>query len=433
MRNAAGLLLVRALSMLANLVTLRLGLDLLEADAYGVWLVLSSVAVWISFLDFGIGNGVRNMVAESISHLDPARTQSVVSTGYLIVGGVSVFLSALTLLVSPLVDWVGVLNAGGVHANGLQELATMTLIVFSLRLTASLILPILLGVSKAGLSGTIDATTSIVTLLGVALLNIWSVHSLFVLGILTSCISVLIPSIFSLAFYLGPHRSIRPRFSSLDAGLVRPLLRTGTKFFVINLAGLMVFASSNLVIVHLFGPHEVTQYNIAVRYFGVLSIGFSIFLTPFWSSFTDAYIKRDFEWIRQSIQRLRVYWVLLAALALMMLLMASHVYSIWLGDSMQIPFVLSGAVALYTIVATWNNVYAYFLNGVGIVHLQMLHAVLLVLIQIPLSLLFAGVLGLGPAGVAVASCLGLFVGSVVQPIQYRKIIVGEAYGYWGRA
>ncbi len=73
-----------------------------------------------------------------------------------------------------------------------------------------------------------------------------------------------------------------------------------------------------------------------------------------------------------------------------------------------------------------------FINGVGKIKLQMYYAIFAMIINIPVSILFAKTLNMGSAGVILGTCVSIFVGSVFAPIQSIKILKGNAEGIWNR-
>lgn len=46
----------------------------------------------------------------------------------------------------------------------------------------------------------------------------------------------------------------------------------------------------------------VTQYNVAYKYYNVLSMVAAIILTPFWSAFTEAYVQKDTIWMKRMVK-----------------------------------------------------------------------------------------------------------------------------------
>ena len=58
-----------------------------------------------------------------------------------------------------------------------------------------------------------------------------------------------------------------------------------------------MYQCTNILISNVSGPNEVTSYNIAYKYLGIAMMIYSIILSPLWPAFTDAYTKKDFNWM----------------------------------------------------------------------------------------------------------------------------------------
>jgi hypothetical protein len=115
-----------------------------------------------------------------------------------------------------------------------------------------------------------------------------------------------------------------------------------------------------------------------------------------------------------------------------MLLVANPFYRLWVGPDVPVPFELSAALAVYTLVFTWNGLFGMFINGTGKVLLQTVAALVTSVLAIGLGVLFAGSLRLGSAGVVLATTLVLLPGTVIWPIQMRRLLNGTARGVWAR-
>ena len=66
-----------------------------------------------------------------------------------------------------------------------------------------------------------------------------------------------------------------------------------------------------------------------------------IFLTPFWSASTEAYQKNDIAWIKNSIKRYNQLNLVIALGGLLMLVLSSTVYRLWLGDSLFVASIIT--------------------------------------------------------------------------------------------
>jgi len=157
---------------------------------------------------------------------------------------------------------------------------------------------------------------------------------------------------------------------------------------------------------------------------------FTIIITPYWSAFTDAITINDIKWIKNSINKLIRIWLLVVAGVIILLAIAKYFYLMWVGDKVYIPFILSAFMGLYAIISAWNNIFAYFINGVGKIKLQMYIGSVEMIVNIPISIFFAKNMNMGSAGVILGTCFTLAIGSLLMPIQTLKIIKGKAKGIW---
>ena len=209
-------------------------------------------------------------------------------------------------------------------------------------------------------------------------------------------------------------------------------MNLGVKFFIINIAVVVLFMTDNVIITQLFGPEDVVPYEITKKYFGIPLMLFMIIVQPLWSAVTEAYQKEDYEWIKNSINKLIKIWGMFAVLIIAMLLISGFVYDFWVGDKVIIPFQLSACWALFAILQSFNSIFTSFINGVGKIKIQLITAINSIIINIPLSIFFAKTLGLNTSGVILATIFSIIIGLIARVIQYKKIITNNAFGIWSK-
>jgi O-antigen/teichoic acid export membrane protein len=99
---------------------------------------------------------------------------------------------------------------------------------------------------------------------------------------------------------------------------------------------------------------------------------YSIIITPYWSSFTEAYTTGDYEWITKSVNTIQKYWLLIPVGLIGMVYISDWFYYSWIGYRVSVPLKLSMVMALYVVLMTFNMIYVNFINGVGKIKLQVI-------------------------------------------------------------
>ncbi|MFB0925780.1 MAG: polysaccharide biosynthesis protein, partial [Vicingaceae bacterium] len=189
----------------------------------------------------------------------------------------------------------------------------------------------------------------------------------------------------------------------------------------------IVFSTDNIIITQLFGPEEVTPYNIALKYFGVVTVMFTIITSTFWSGFTEAYHQNDIDWIKRIIKKVTQLWFGAVFVVIGMVIIADTVFDLWLGqDKVKVPFLLSLFMASWVAVSAGASIYGNFVTGISKMRLALCHSVVVAIVNIPLSIYLASNFNLGVSGVILATLIGEIPLFIILFIQYKKIINGTA-------
>jgi len=431
-KNILLLFILQVFNFFSLMAIVPVTLNYLGKTEYGIWLTLASVLSWLINLDFGLGNGLRNKLAEALALKDIKLARIHVSTAYAIfsVGILSAFV--IYFAIHGLLNWADLLQAPKEYTLLLNTLVLYVLILFLVQFLLKLITSVINADQRPALNGGLSLITNSLTLLIVYFLSIYSEPSLIIFALVSSGIPVLVFLIASLFLFGGHFRNISPSFKHVNLKYSSSLVKLGMQFFVIQISSLIVFTTGNIIITQLYGPKSVVTYNVAFKYFYMVPLVFNVALAPFWSAFTEAFVKKEFEWIKNSIRKLIIIWALLSIVAALMVIISNFVYEIWVGPQVKVPFVLSVACGVFVIIANWNNIFGYFINGVGKVRLQLYYSIVIAILNIPLSIFLARNIGLGITGVMVSTNICLIFASFLFPFQYHKLINNTAKGIWNK-
>lgn len=429
-KNILASIFIKGFNIAIGLTLVPLTINYLNPTKYGIWITLSSLISWFSFFDIGLGNGLRNKFAEAIAIGEHKLARIYVSTTYAVISLIATVLFIVFYPINTFINWNNILNTDTevVTSSELNKLALILFAFFCLRLVFKLITTILTADQRPAKASLFDLIGQIIALVLIFILTKITEGSLVYLGLVLSASPVFVLILSSFWFYSGKYRKYRPSITFVDFSKAKILLNLGFKFFVIQVAAILLYQTNNIIITQLYGPEQVTPYNIAFKYFSVITMIFSIAVTPFWSAFTEAWVKKEIHWIENIVKKLILLWGILTLTGVLMVVLSSYVYSIWIGDKVFIPVTISFLVFLWMVTNTWNNIYSNFLNGIGKIKLQFYLGISAAIINIPLAIFLGKRLGI--EGVLIANVILGFIGALIYPIQYKKLMKNKAKGIW---
>lgn len=419
-------------SVLANFLLVPLAITYLNSEKYGIWLTLSSVITWFSFFDVGLGNGLRNKFAEAKAKGEYKLAQAYVSSAYFTLGSLCVVLIGIILLINPILDWTALFNTADTLKKELGILIPLVFSFFCLRLVIKLITSIYLADQHHSIQNKVQFFIQAGSLACIWLLTKAGGSSLLIFGAIYSALPVAVLLVLNLFAFSNTYQKFKPKLSLWKKEYLEDILGLGFRFFIIQIAVLVLFSTDNFIITKLFGPAKVVPYNIANKYFSIVTMAYGILMTPYWSSFTEAYTNNDYDWIKESVRSIQKLWLLVPFGLIIMIVISHWFYDFWVGEKVSVPFYVTISMALFVALKTFNDIYVSFLNGVGKISLQLILSCISIIVNIPLSIYLADYLGLGLAGVILATCCSLVLSVIFFPIQYYKIINNSATGIWNR-
>ena len=414
-------------------MTVPLTLHYLDISTYGIWLTITSIVGFIGFFDGGLGNGLKNKLSEAVSNKQMLKAQSYVTSAYIGIIGIVICIVVVFMIVSTFINWTAILKSPILLSGEVQTTVYIVFILFGIRLIVDLVSVILSAHQLVRVVALNHMIINLFTLVGTFIIT-KTVHSnkLIYLGSFISAVPVIILIITSIFFFKKEYRHLTPTLKSFDLEILKEIVSLGMTFFVIQIASLIIFSSDNLIITQLFGPGEVASYNICYKYFGILTLGWSIIITPYWVAFNEAFVKKDFKWLRKTIKFLLKAWSLIIIGVILFIAFSTKIYSIWLGKGIIIPLPLSLYMGLFIVLSTNLNICAYFLNGIGKIKLQFYASIFSGLSNIPLSIYFAKFLHMGISGVIVGTSLSIVLGGILMWFQTYKVIRQKDYGIWSK-
>jgi len=430
-KNIIASLILRGASIAISLVLVPLTINYINVSQYGIWLTISSIVVWFSFFDIGLTQGLRNKFAEAVASKNDELAQIYVSTTYAILTIICASLWIIFLIANQYLNWSHILNISQSMNSEISILALIVFTYFCLQFVLRIITTIITANQSPAIESLIGVSGQIISLIFVIILVTTTKGSLIKLAIALCASPILVLVSASLVFFRGSYRNYKPIVSKIKFSYAKGLFNLGIVFFIIQVAGVIQYETANIIIAQNFNTSNVTSYNIVYKYFGILNMLFLIFVTPFWSASTEAYLKKDIRWIKNSIKKYNLLNILLVLLGCLMLLFSQTIYNLWLGKGkVSIGFNLSLWGFLYFSMTMFVSKYVFFLNGINALRIQFIACILSPFIYVAVALLLIKHYHLGVSSLFIASIIANFNGLVLAPIQYYMVINKNKKGIW---
>lgn len=420
---------MKMLNVICSLLLVPITINYVNSDRYGVWITLSTVVGWITFFDLGLGHGFRNRFAEAKANNDINLARKYVSTTYFSISCLIFLLLGIILILNNWINWSSFLNLSDAYQNELKSVFAIVAIFTSLNMIANIFCSLLAADMKPGHGAVISGISQLVILTIIYILTKIKTGDLISLAFCYSGIPVIVLALISiLAFKFSNYKKYAPSIKFIDFTLIKSILNLGVQFALVQIACLAIFQVVSLVITRELGPVAVTQYTISNKYFSVVYMVINMILTPMWSAFTDAYVKKDHDWMRKTLYKLeKIDFINIGILAIMLLL-SSPIYRIWVGQMVHIPFLLSASMAIMILAQCYAGTYMMCINGIGYIRIQLIIYIICALISWPLLTITSRTFGI--IGATIVPSAVYLLQAISGRIQLKKIINNKANGLW---
>jgi len=385
--SSAALAVARGCSLLSMLLLVPVLLQHLDQSRFGLWMAFTSVVSSMAFADLGLGHGLMTAMAIASARSDRTHSRRIVSSGMAAMIGVAVPVTALVIIVGLLAPWNRWLGADALPLGELR----MAVMILMLGMVAGGIAGaagrVQSGMQKGYFASLWTAATAVASLVAIvaatrADVSLPGLVAIFVgMPILTGALNSL--------WYFGSYAAdLRPSIRLVDANEMRNLFRLGLMFFVLQVAAALTFATDNLMLAAVLGPESVAGYAVPARLFSCISLCVAILVQPLWPAYAEASARGDMTWVRRTFKRSLAFALALSVTAGGTLyLLRDLIFPLWTQSTLPIDARVVAMLAIWSIFDSCSIALAMLLNGLNIVRIQVVTAVILTIVSFPVRYL----------------------------------------------
>ena len=422
LHGVASALLHRGVALLISLISLPLTTRYLGPERYGIWVTVSTSVSVLAALDLGSANSLTNRVSHAYAAGDDRVAQTYYATALWMSTGIAATLGLAAWLLWPHLHLDRLVHTS---TPGLAHEASVCYAIafgfFLLGFPLNLSHRVLGGFQKTQMVNYFQILSNVLGLAAI-IAGIRLHAGLTVLLLLYSGSLLLGNLVLNAWLNLVWKRSVFPWPSAFRSGLGRELLTSGSGFFILQIAGLIVFNSDNLVIAHYVGAAEVMPYSITWRLATYATILTGALTPSLWPAYSEAYAKGNYDWVRKTFwltmrSTMLISFAFLGGLAVF----GRPVIHWYIGPRAVPGWPLLLAICSWMLVSAFMEVEACLLAAIDRIKLQGILSVVAAVINLALSIYLAK--RIGPIGVVLGTAVSYAVALVVpQSMEVYKAL-----------
>lgn len=429
LKNIVASFILKGWVGIAQLLLVPLTLSCLSNYEYGVWMTISTMLVWIDSMDIGLGNGMRNMLATFRAEGNNEKAKQVVSTCFFSLFVFMLIVGSFLYAVEHYIDFYSFLNIDSTIIKNLTLVIQLSTIIVCATFVFKFVGNVYLALQLPAVNNLFLVLSNTMVLIALYVAQKCLGELSLLLVALISTMSPLLVFVVSFPFtFIKRYPELCPSIKSFRVSMLKGIFYLGIKFFLLQLSGILLFSTSNIIISHYIDPLSVTPYQVAQRYFNIILVLFTIIVVPLWSATTDAYARKDYEWIKMCGRKGRQLMLVILPILIVMSLVAPYIYSLWTLDKVTVSPSITWIMALYMLVTLFSLYYAHLLYGMGKIYIQMWVTLIESVLFIPLAIF--GAINWNVTGVISALTFVNLGCCFTNYYQFYLISHGKAKGLW---
>jgi len=331
-RHAAWTTLVMLAARVSNIITgvlsVPITLHYLGQDLYGIWMALTGFIAFLSFYDFGIGTGLRNLLIECVAKDDSEQPKQLIGTALLVLSGLAVIMIAVAFFVLPYLPWAELIKCKDpASAPHILPAAQAVLIMFAVGLPITQ----LQNIANAYQRGYWGYLCFLVGRIMGFIFVIWCVQARQPLWMLAGGY-VGIPFLITLVgwvFFFVKVPLLRPWPFWFELGTVRRLFGIGVYVLVHHLSYALINTSGLLLITGTIGASSAVPYSVTQQMLGVSNVFVGSLLVSISAAIGEAWHRQEYDWIQMTLHKMEKTVVVLGAIPLFFLLLTGQYIVLW--------------------------------------------------------------------------------------------------------
>lgn len=341
---------------------------------FGVWATLVSLIAFAGFLDFGIGNGVMNLVASAHGREDAGRVATILREARQTLAWVALALALPAAAAIAGVPWHRLFD---MPASASGECMAAVAIVFGAILASvplNMANRVQLGLGRGEMTFRWQAVGQ---LLALGCVVVASLAGAPLVVLVAAAVATPLVASAGNTMHMWHRLHASPTHAPPEERkAIRHAIRVeGLLFFVLQLAAALAFSADLPLISALRGAEDAGTYAIVQRLYSIIPLSLGLVWAPLWPIYRQALAAGNHDWVVRTLRHsLLLAAVVATSAALVLAFGFERIVSLWVHRPLAVATTLLAGFALWSVVDAIGTSLSTFFNAASIMRYQVIVA-----------------------------------------------------------
>jgi O-antigen/teichoic acid export membrane protein len=414
----------KGISGISLFLTIRLLIDYLGNEGYGIWVLLFTVFQLVLLMDFGVQSTLKTQIPVFVHENKIERISALINSTY----RTSILIAFLILICFSSIcfffDLKSTFNISLLSNFEINSLLLINIVFFCLTFIANIHKSLYVAFLKGKYAEQSIAINQMLFLGLISLIVIFSnpsflndYNKILMVSIINGGISFLVNLYYTIRFFKLEKivLSLKTRINSIDTHY-----KMGIKFMIIQIGFLFIFSSDSYIISNILNPSEIVAYEVINKLFQFPFMILFAALSPLWSMFAMHYLERNKEKLYSDFKKFNKFFIIIILGLFFLYVLTPFIVSVWLKENIAIPEYLVLLTTIVTALKIYVSFYTFFLNGIGKLNFYITILIISLILKIPLTYYFVD-LNFGINSVLLSSLVIVLMWTLLIPYKCYKI------------
>jgi O-antigen/teichoic acid export membrane protein len=413
---------VRFIFVLTSLVSIPVMAQYLGKEQFSIWLLLSTVANWVSIADLGLTNSLVNMLSSSLANNDKVASRKAVSSAFfpMLALGLALLLACAALSFYTHLDgYLNIKVSNSVRVDTHWSVA-VAICFFAVKIPLSIPRCVLTAYQQGYAYQLWSGSANFLSLASLFVFQYFNASLPWLLGGGFGFI-VLGDILAGIDVFYFRHSWLKPKLALCNIDIFCDLFKVGIQFWVVQICAICIYQTDLIIVSQLFGIAEISIYGLLIKLFSLIEGVCASFLSPLWPAYSNAQSNKDYQWIKKTFRNSVIGSFVWAVTAGGLLVVFSpFLVNSFLGENTSFSMQLPIYMLITSLLLSVSQCIAVLVNALGEIKTMFLIGPLAAITNIVLSITLGKAMGLHGITFATAICIFIFSIVIVGGNAMRK-------------